>query len=498
MSTTNPQSDFSDLDFTVDTQPAASQQQQDALDFSSPSYVEDNSAPEEMAIEDMRLSSAETPCSMLSGVAGSGKSTTLLNRIMEDSSYAVLSSSTGISAVNLSTVTIHSLLGFFDTDSLRDAYLQNSAQRKLRKIAQEGYQNIVVDEVSMISSDVLDLLVRIFDDVNQNLSGDQKPIGLVLCGDACQLPAIPDKEAKRKSTPWFFEANHWQRFEPNITHLMKVWRQADQRFLAALNYTRSGHGAEAAGLLKAAGVQFHSSIDIDFEGTTIVSQNDQVNKFNGLALDRVRGRAISLPARRWGKLRNEWRIHDNQDRTLIPERTIIKEGAYVTLMANKYFEGEMVYANGDCGFVMGIDQPQGGKPSVVVKLVRNNEEVRVDLLVRSMDSKDKPEGMTVEANADEKGAYLPRPHYNSAAKRYVIGQICYWPLKLAYASTVHRAQGLTLDRVQIDFRNWMFGKPSMLYTALSRARTTEGLRLIGMPEVFVKNCRIDPKVRRWL
>ena len=510
MSTTQPDdlSDLSDLDFAVDTRTVTPGQQQ-AIDFSAPEYLEDKPPAAsdatvsddnfDITLDESAVADTETPCYLVTGCAGTGKSYLVRGRIDEDPTYAVLSASTGISAVNLSTTTIHSLLGFFDTDSLRDAYLQGSAQRKLRKIAQEGYRNIVVDEVSMISDATLDLLVRIFDDVNANLGAGQLPIGLVLTGDFAQLPPIADKphgggrQRGGARVPWAFEAANWHRFERNITHLTKVWRQSDQKFLAALNYARSGRGQESAGLLRSSGVQFHTALDIEFDGTTIVSQNTEVDRYNQIALDRVRGRLISLPSRRWGKQRGEWKN--------IPDRTIVKEGAYVMLLANrKINERDFEFVNGDCGHVRSI-QPSlgpGSSPKLVVELVRNGQEVYVDSLVRGVESKDKPEGVSCDASADSKNQYLDRPHYNSESKRYVSGQVQYWPVRLAYATTVHKSQGVSLDRCQIDMRNWMMARPAMMYVSLSRCRTLEGLRLVGMPEVMSRNCKVDSKVTRWL
>ena len=78
------------------------------------------------------------------------------------------------------------------------------------------------------------------------------------------------------------------------------------------------------------------------------------------------------------------------------------------------------------------------------------------------------------------------------------GQINYFPIRLAYASTVHKSQGLSLDRCQIDFRGWMLKQPAMAYTSLSRCRSIEGLRIVGMKEAVADKCRIDEKVRRYL
>lgn len=439
--------------------------------------------------------SRETPCELVSGCAGTGKSYTIMKRLEEDPMYAVLCASTGIAAINLNTITIHSTLGFFDTNSLRDAYLQGSAQRKLRRIHGEGYRNLVLDEVSMVSNDTLDLLMNVFNDVNQNLSSSEKPIGLVLSGDFCQLPAIADKKPgdKRKlPTPWAFDARCWDKFAANTMKLTKVWRQSDERFLTALNYARSGRGDDMVGVLDACGVQFEGGSDMEFDGTTILGTNDEVNRFNKIALDGVKGRLIGLPSRRWGRLRPEWKN--------IPEgKTEIRESCYVMLLANKYDGRELVYANGDCGHVVGITIPQqpGRMPSVQIELVRTGQIVDVNPIVRSVDHKDKPDTMSGEDQFDGDGWY-PKPHRSKISKRYVEGQVEYYPIRVAYASTCHKAQGLSLDRVQIDARHWMMSGPAMLYVGLSRCRTIEGLRLVGSKDKWAHQCRIDERVRPWL
>jgi hypothetical protein len=409
------------------------------MDPTSDFYLDDESAAQS-ANPDLR----ETPCSFITGPAGSGKSFTLRQRLLDNPSYAVLSATTGIASVNLNCTTIHSLLGFFDEDSLRDAYLKGAPQRKLRRVIADGYSNVVIDEVSMLSASMLDLLVKVFDDVNQQPSQvdihlRRPPIGLILTGDPAQLPAIPDSRLKhsraRVPTPWFFDASSWPRFARNTLRLTKVWRQADERYLRILNYARAGRGAEAAGLLSAAGVEFHTAVDIEFDGTTLTSKNDEVDRFNQVALDRVKGRLMALPARRWGKLRSEWKN--------IPDRTILREGAYVMILSNFYVDRDLIYVNGDCGHVRGI-QPSGQPgepPKVLIELARSGTVVPVRSVVRSVDSLDRPSDMHDEitvASGEDLGGYIGQPHFRAKAKRYVSGQLEYFPIRLAYASTVHK------------------------------------------------------------
>jgi hypothetical protein len=115
-------------------------------------------------------------------------------------------------------------------------------------------------------------------------------------------------------------------------------------------------------------------------------------------------------------------------------------------------------------------------------------------VTRDTGSKDKPSSAGIHGH----GEWLPRPHWMPNKKRYVEGQCEFYPVRLAYASTVHKSQGLSLDRCQIDIRDHFFGQPAMLYVALSRCRTLEGLRIVGQLERFVTQCKTDPRVSRWL
>lgn len=159
----------------------------------------------------------------------------------------------------------------------------------------------------------------------------------------------------------------------------------------------------------------------------------------------------------------------------------------------------MEYVNGDCGHVMEIEPD-----ATYVQLIRNGETVRVGRVVRHVEMTTKPDGIDVSAVSE--GGYLDRPHTRrrvspsgrSKIAGYVIGQVERMPLSLAWASTVHKSQGLSLDRIQVDYRDAFFRSPAMLYVALSRCRTLAGLRLVGMREVFVRACKMDERVRNFV
>jgi ATP-dependent exoDNAse (exonuclease V) alpha subunit len=211
-----------------------------------------------------------------------------------------------------------------------------------------------------------------------------------------------------------------------------------------------------------------------------------VDRYNWEALSRMPGTKITVRASRWGKQRGDWKhVNDTTD---------FKIGAYVMLLANKMEDGELVFANGDCGH---IREYQNGV--FTVELVRNGKEVEVVPITRSNSQKDKPAGWYGDDEVPVDGGWYAKPHRTSGRDRkYVEGQVKYFPMRLAWASTVHKVQGLSLDRIQVDIRNSFFSAPSMEYVALSRCRSLAGLRIVGMREKFEKNCKTDQKVARWL
>ena len=313
------------------------------------------------------------PCEFTCGVAGSGKTYLWRERIAADPSAGLLAATTGIAAVNLGTVTLNSTLRYFDTDSLRDAYLTGQLCRRLKEI-REDHRRLVIDEVSMMDGEQLSLIVRATLEANSYLSPTHAPpLGIACVGDFCQLPPIKAR--------WAFESDEWHRFAANTTRLTKVWRQGLGPFLDALNLARSGDGARAADLLSEQGLEWHTSLDIGFDGTTIVTKNDAVDRYNAIALDKLSTAPFTLQFRRWGKTRGEWKQ--------VPDRLTLKLGAYVMLLSNSYDEQrDLVYANGDCGHVVANHDSRW----LEVQLVRNGNTVQVSRIVRDSSRKDKPDG----------------------------------------------------------------------------------------------------------
>jgi ATP-dependent DNA helicase PIF1 len=423
------------------------------------------------------------PCEYITGRAGTGK--TYMTKLADaaDSKYGLLSATTGIAAINIGATTVHSILKYSDTDSLRDNYLSGRLTRTLHEIALRK-RRLVVDECSMIDARQLDLWYRAVAEVNRFKDVEQ-PFGITIVGDFGQLPPV--------KAPWAFDASCWGEFAARTTHLTKVWRQDAGPFLEALNAARVGNGGLAAEILTGLGVTWHTSTNQEFDGTTILPRNQQVNRYNDMALDRVKGARFAVTSRRWGRQRSEWGENQKTHEWGIPPRAEFKVGAYVMILSNApSFE----WCNGDCGHVMAYEND-----AFHIRLKRNDKVVEIDRIVRGVEDYRKPAdpwtGRRVP-KAEDRGEYIPEPHFRGAVRRYVSGQVEFFPVKLAYASTVHKSQGLTLDVCQIDIRDHFFREPAMEYVALSRVRAVEGLRIVGMREVFANHCRANQRVREWL
>jgi len=217
-------------------------------------------------------------CEFLCGVAGSGKTTLIRERVTADPTYGIIGSTTGISAVNIGAVTLNSLLRFFDTKSLRDSFLQGHLTRTLHTLAKK-HRRLIVEEVSMMDGVQLDILYRALCEANRYK--ETEPMGLMLVGDFAQLPPV--------NASWAFEAACWPGFAAHVERLDYIWRQDDAMFILALNHARAGRGVAAVGILDALGVTWHSQRDLDFDGTTIVPKNDMVSRHNSMILDRMPG-----------------------------------------------------------------------------------------------------------------------------------------------------------------------------------------------------------------
>lgn len=420
----------------------------------------------------------EIPCQFITGSAGTGKTFSMKKKISEDPGYGVLAATTGIAAINLGTVTINSLLKFFDTESMSNRL--DNIVRIIHDLA-ETKRRIIVDEVSMMDARQLDLLFLAVTKVNE-YADMKNPFGITLLGDFCQLPPV--------KADFAFKADCWPSFDKNTTRLEKIWRQDNLQFLEAINAARRGDGPESARILQELGVEFSASFDKGFEGTTIIAKNDQVDLYNGSKLIEVRSPLKGLKSETWGDQLPEWKKN-------IPEMLKLKVGAYCMILDN---DSEFEYVNGDCGIIKNITDSY-----VEIELARNGHNVLIRPIVRNATisekaGKDRDLDAKSVPNVDYKLRLAPwgRVSYNYQDEKFNIGGIRFFPLRLAWATTCHKSQGLSLNKVQIDARDQFFGSPGLAYVALSRARQPEGLRIVGTAGKWAERVRLDERVRRFL
>lgn len=409
----------------------------------------------------------DTALSYVSGQAGTGK-TWLARQWESDASDAVLCSTTGISAINLGGSTINALLGYFDTESLRDIYLSGRLQNQLRKLRDAGTRWFILDEVSMMAADQLTYITRAIREVNANQRDEDQLVRLTVVGDFGQLSPVNE--------PFAFESPEWPNVARNMIKLLDIKRQADRDFIEAIQAVRVGDSARALQYFES---KLQPAPRMDFPGVMIFGKNDQVSRHNELLMDQLPGELVSFTKIEEGHQRGEWKN--------LPHNLYLKIGSLVMILANKRILGttEFQYVNGDLGVLKDMSHGRA-----VVVMQRTGEEVVIDPITRKHQ---KP--LAVGRRAELMAAGLEG---NIAGKYEVVGRVTYMPLRAAWASTVHKCQGLSFDSAQIDIRNHFFTQPAMLYVALSRARTPAGLRIVGNVKQFAKRCVVDERTRPWL
>jgi len=442
-------------------------------------------------------------CEFITGTAGTGKTFVAQARRAADPQGTILAATTGAAAVNLGAgVTIHTLLKFFDTQTLLDSYRSRRLHRNIHKLVDTGLQELIVDEISMFSAPAMDALYDACIEVARAVG---HPIKLTIVGDFCQLPPIPDRGVPG-TEKYAFQAECWRHFSANTTRLTQIWRQGNEGFVRTLQAARRGDGAATLAGLQALGVRFEQRLNNMFEGTTLCATNAFANSYNRerlLLVPPVGESVIALRSSRWsipgpdGNQPPEW--------DQIPEWCAVKIGAYVMILSND--APAFTYANGDCGVVVG---PVGQQLNI--RLRRNDRDVLISRITRTINRRTKPAGIpdadmiTVgskreyDAMAMENGEpprqvvmlrELPHP-------TWITGWINYLPVRLAYAITIDKSQGLSLDSLQLDLNSGFLATPARMYVALSRCRTSEGLVLVGSPEQVVQKTRVDPRVVDWL
>ena len=399
----------------------------------------------------------------LTGKAGTGK-TTFLKEVMAGSrKRPIVVAPTGVAAINAGGVTIHSFFQLPFSPYVPGAKVENKFDfsREKRKII-ASIDLLIIDEISMVRADLLDAIdavLRRFREHDQPFGGVQ----LLMIGDLAQLTPVVTPEDERilkpyYSTPYFFASKALQQIDYVTIQLEHVYRQQDLSFIGILNQVRNGHPTEETmmRLNTRCKPAFIPSPEEPY--IRLTTHNQLANYYNETELQKLRGRTFQFHA----EIKGTFPEYSYPT----AETLVLKEGAQVMFIKNDT-SGEHLYYNGRIGRVVHVDKQQ-----ILVLCEGDAEAIEVEPMEWE-NTRYTLNEETREIETDIQGTF----------KQY--------PLRLAWAITIHKSQGLTFDRAIID-ANQSFA-PGQVYVALSRCRTLEGLVLATPLEAraIINDSRVD-------
>ncbi len=370
----------------------------------------------------------------LTGSAGSGKTFLLNNYIgqLKEKGVAVgITASTGIAATHLQGITIHSWsgIGIREELSVQDI----NAFFKKRHLHRRYLETkvLVIDEVSMIHSYYLDLV----DFACRALKKSDRPFGglqVVLCGDFFQLPPVSKNGSESKFAP---QADVWAQLKLKVCYLDGQYRQQDDQLVKILNQIRTGQAQEET--LEILNSRFNRPVPKHSALTKLYTHNADVDEINTRQLNSLPGKTYRYQMRRFGRAKL---VNGLVSGCLAPEELLLKKNSAVMFVKNNFEQG---YFNGTLGTVVDFDN----------------------------------KGFPVVQTAAKKIIALP-VSWVIEEDGQIGAEIMQVPLRLAWAITVHKSQGMSLDAAEIDLSKSF--EPGMGYVALSRVKSLNGIRLVGL------------------
>lgn len=400
----------------------------------------------------------------LTGKAGTGKTTLLREIIQTTHKNTVVVAPTGIAALNAGGVTVHSMFqlpfGGFIPDNSASNFENNqkfetpaTLRRHFRMSGQkraviQNMELLIIDEVSMLRADLLDAIDYMMQSVRQK----KQPFGgvqILFIGDLMQLPPIIRDEEWRTlrnyyKGKFFFHAHVIQNYPPLYIELSKIYRQTDDRFIAVLNNLRNNQITQQDINILNDFVQPNFDLKVNKGYITLTTHNAKADQINAQALADLEGKLMKyLPEI----------VGDFPDKIYPVEEVLqLKLGAQVMFVKND-LSFDKKYYNGKMGVIKSLASNE-----ILVHFPEENLTIEVD----------KYEWTNIKYSVDSNTKEIDEE---------VLGTFVHYPIKLAWAITVHKSQGLTFDKAALDVSQVFL--PGQAYVALSRLRSLNGLILLS-------------------